>query len=145
MSDYNNTHSNNTNDDLYDDVVTKDELIDAIEERDSKKLKMLLTQEEANKLKEAVKKAEQNKEERITKDELIAAIKSNDKEKIKKLIDKDNLDRKNIGDSYQKTEDDEIKEELIKAIEERDTYKIKMIIKQEEANRLKNEMKKSKK
>ena len=133
------------NDDLYDDVVTKDELIDAIEERDSKKLKMLLTQEEANKLKEAVKKAEQNKEERITKDELIAAIKSNDKEKIKKLIDKDNLDRKNIGDSYQKTEDDEIKEELIKAIEERDTYKIKMIIKQEEANRLKNEMKKSKK
>lgn len=133
------------NDDLYDDVVTKDELIDAIEERDSKKLKMLLTQEEANKLKDAVKKAEQNKEERITKDELIAAIKSNDKEKIKKLIDKDNLDRKNIGDSYQKTEDDEIKEELIKAIEERDTYKIKMIIKQEEANRLKNEMKKSKK
>ena len=81
----------------------------------------------------------------VTKDELIAAIKSNDKEKIKKLIDKDNLDRKNIGDSYQKTEDDEIKEELIKAIEERDTYKIKMIIKQEEANRLKNEMKKSKK
>lgn len=133
------------NDDLYDDVVTKDELIDAIEERDSKKLKMLLTQEEANKLKEAVKKAEQNKEERITKDELIAAIKSNDKEKIKKLVDKDNLDRKNIGDSYQKTEDDEIKEELIKAIEERDTYKIKMIIKQEEANRLKNEMKKLKK
>lgn len=45
-------------DDLYDDIVTKDELITAIEERNPKKLKMLLTQEKANKLKEELKQEE---------------------------------------------------------------------------------------
>ena len=44
--------SEEENVDVYDDVVTKDELIGAIEERNTKKLKMLLAQEEANKLKE---------------------------------------------------------------------------------------------
>ena len=46
------------NDDLYDDIVTKEEIIDAIEEKNAKKLKMLLTQEEANKLKEELKREE---------------------------------------------------------------------------------------
>lgn len=44
--------------DIYDDVVTKDEIIDAIEERNPKKLKMLLAQEEANKLKEELMQEE---------------------------------------------------------------------------------------
>lgn len=44
------------NDDLYDDIVTKEEIIGAIEEKNAKKLKMLLTQEEANKLKEELKR-----------------------------------------------------------------------------------------
>lgn len=47
--------------DIYDDVVTKGELIDAIEERNPKKLKMLLKQEEANRLKEELKKEEEDK------------------------------------------------------------------------------------
>ena len=51
-------------DDLYDYIVTKDELITAIEERNPKKLKMLLTQEKANKLKEELKQEEmENREE----------------------------------------------------------------------------------
>ena len=44
--------SEEENVDIYDDVVTKDEIIEAIEEKNPKKLKMLLAQEEANKLKE---------------------------------------------------------------------------------------------
>ena len=48
--------------DIYDDIVTKDELIDAIEERNPKKLKMLLAQEEANKLKEELMQEEQSEE-----------------------------------------------------------------------------------
>lgn len=47
-------------DDLYDDIVTKDELINAIEEKNPKKLKMLLTQEKVNKLKEELKEEEEN-------------------------------------------------------------------------------------
>ena len=47
-----------TGQDLYDDTVTKEELISAIEERDPKKLKMLLTQEEVNRLKDELKKEE---------------------------------------------------------------------------------------
>lgn len=47
-------------DDLYDDVVTKDELITAIEEKNPKKLKMLLTQDKVNKLKEELKEEEEN-------------------------------------------------------------------------------------
>ena len=46
------------NKDIYDDVVTKEEIIEAIEEKNSKKLKMLLTQEEANKLKNELKNEE---------------------------------------------------------------------------------------
>lgn len=46
--------------DVYDDVVTKDELIDAIEEKNPKKLKMLLAQDEANRLKEELKNEENN-------------------------------------------------------------------------------------
>ena len=51
--------SERENVDIYDDVVTKDELIDAIEERNPKKLKMLLKQEEANRLKEELKRDEE--------------------------------------------------------------------------------------
>lgn len=47
-------------DDLYDDIVTKDELINAIEEKNPKKLKMLLTQDKVNKLKEELKEEEEN-------------------------------------------------------------------------------------
>ncbi len=127
-------------DDLYDDVVTKDELVDAITERDPKKLKMLLTQEEANKLKEEVKKQEQEKDIEATKEELLKAIEENDKKKIMKLVDKEKLNQKRQATDYVKSEDDRIKEEIIKAIEERDTCKLKMIVKQEEANRLKDEL-----
>lgn len=54
-------HNKEENVDIYDDIVTKDELIDAIEERNPKKLKMLLKQEEANRLKEELKKEEEDK------------------------------------------------------------------------------------
>lgn len=47
------------NQDIYDDIVTKEELIEAIEEKNSKKLKMLLTQEEANKLKDELREEEE--------------------------------------------------------------------------------------
>lgn len=50
------SNSDVNNDDLYDDIVTKEEIIGAIEEKNAKKLKMLLTQEEANKLKEELKR-----------------------------------------------------------------------------------------
>lgn len=50
------------NDDLYDDIVTKEEIIGAIEEKNAKKLKMLLTQEEANKLKEELKREEERED-----------------------------------------------------------------------------------
>ena len=49
-------------DDLYDDIVTKNELINAIEEKNPKKLKMLLTQEKVNKLKDELREEERNKE-----------------------------------------------------------------------------------
>lgn len=50
----------NAQDDLYDDIVTKDELIHAIEEKNPKKLEMLLTQDKVNKMKEDLKKEEEN-------------------------------------------------------------------------------------
>ncbi len=132
------------NQDLYDDVVTKDELVDAITERDPKKLKMLLTQEEANKLKEEVKKQEQVKELESTKEELLKAIENDDKKRIMELVAIEKYNKKQQDTDYVMTEDDLIKEEIIKAIEERDTSKLKMIIKQEEANRLKDELRKGK-
>lgn len=53
--------------DLYDDVVTKDELYDALEEsletNNSDKLKMLLKQEEVNRLKKEIKE----KQEKLNK------------------------------------------------------------------------------
>ena len=52
------SNSDVNNVDLYDDIVTKEEIIGAIEEKNAKKLKMLLTQEEANKLKEELKREE---------------------------------------------------------------------------------------
>ena len=49
--------------DPYDEIVTKDELIDAIHEglasKNPEKLKMLLEQEELNRKKEALKKKEE--------------------------------------------------------------------------------------
>lgn len=110
-------------DDLYDDVVTKDELINAIEERDSKKLKMLLTQEEANRLKEEVRNAESVN----VKKELIDAIQKKDNKKIKKIMEQESQNS-NKTNSY----DEIIKDELIDAIEERDTSKIKTILKHDE-------------
>ena len=50
------SNSDVKSDDLYDDIVTKEEIIGAIEEKNAKMLKMLLTQEEANKLKEELKR-----------------------------------------------------------------------------------------
>ncbi len=50
----------NSKDDLYDDIVTKDELIHAIEEKNPKKLEMLLTQDKVNKMKDDLKKEEEN-------------------------------------------------------------------------------------
>ena len=50
------SNSDVKSDDLYDDIVTKEEIIGAIEEKNAKKLKMLLTQEEANMLKEELKR-----------------------------------------------------------------------------------------
>ncbi len=51
--------------DPYDDIVTKDELVDAIEEglatKNPEKLKMLLEQEELNRKKEALRKKEESK------------------------------------------------------------------------------------
>lgn len=110
-------------DDLYDDVVTKDELIGAIEERDPKKLKMLLTQEEANRLKDEVRKADSAN----TKEELIKALQKKDNKKVKEIMDQEKQD-KTKKDSY----DEIIKDELIDAIEERDTAKIRKIIKHDE-------------
>ena len=52
------------NKDIYDDIVTKDEIIEAIEEKNPKKLKMLLTQEEANRLKDELKEAEKKDEKK---------------------------------------------------------------------------------
>lgn len=53
--------------DPYDDVVTKDELVDAIDEaietKDPAKLKMLLEQEKLNRRKEELRREEENKEE----------------------------------------------------------------------------------
>lgn len=132
------------NHDLYDDVVTKDELVDAITERDPKKLKMLLTQEEANKLKEEVKKQEQVKELESTKEELLKALEDDDQKRIMELVAIEKYNKKKHDTDYVMTEDDLIKEEIIKAIEERDTSKLKMIIKQEEANRLKDELRNGK-
>lgn len=75
-------------DPLFDDVVTKDEIITAIENRDPKLLKMLLTQEEANRLKDELRNKETSDpyDDVVTKREIIAAIESRDKEKLKMLL-----------------------------------------------------------
>ncbi len=46
--------------DPYDEVVTKEEIIDAIYEKDSSKLKMLLDQEKLNQQKEELRKKEED-------------------------------------------------------------------------------------
>ena len=53
--------------DPYDDVVTKDELIDAINEKDSKKLKILYEQEMLNREKEKVKEETETRSSRYNK------------------------------------------------------------------------------
>jgi len=60
IDDYKSHINENVDDDLYDDIVTKDELIHAIEEKNSKKLEMLLTQDKVNKMKEDLKKEEES-------------------------------------------------------------------------------------
>lgn len=125
-------------DDLYDDVVTKDELVDAITEKNPKKLKMLLTQEEANKLKDAVKAEEYKKEEEMLKKELIIALEKNDKQRIKEIAKKVKL----LNNNGLKNDDDRIKEEIIKSIEESDVVKLRKILEQEEEDRERREWEK---
>jgi len=73
---------------LFDDVVTKDEIIEAIEKRDPKLLKMLLTQEEANRLKDEIRNKETSDpyDEVVTKREIIEAIEEKDTKKLKMLL-----------------------------------------------------------
>jgi len=75
-------------DPLFDDVVTKDEIITAIENRDPKLLKMLLTQEEANRLKDEIRNKETSDpyDEVVTKREIIDAIEKRDTKKLKMLL-----------------------------------------------------------
>lgn len=75
-------------DSLFDDVVTKDEIIEAIEKRDPKLLKMLLTQEEANRLKDEIRNKETSDpyDEVVTKREIIEAIEKKDTKKLKMLL-----------------------------------------------------------
>ena len=53
--------------DPYDDVVTKEELIDALNEKDPKKLKILYEQEMLNREKEKIKAEEKEKEFEYTR------------------------------------------------------------------------------
>lgn len=73
---------------LFDDVVTKEEIIQAIEARDPKLLKMLLTQEEANRLKDELRNKETSDpyDEVVTKREIIDAIEKRDTKKLKMLL-----------------------------------------------------------
>ncbi len=75
-------------DPLFDDVVTKDEIIEAIEKRDPKLLKMLLTQEEANRLKDEIRNKQSSDpyDEVVTKREIIDAIEKRDTKKLKMLL-----------------------------------------------------------
>lgn len=82
------TVSDKEEDPLFDDVVTKDEIITAIENRDPKLLKMLLTQEEANRLKDEIRNKETSDpyDEVVTKREIIDAIEKRDTKKLKMLL-----------------------------------------------------------
>jgi len=75
-------------DPLFDDVVTKDEIIEAIEKKDPKLLKMLLTQEEANRLKDEIRNKETSDpyDDVITKREIIDAIEKRDTKKLRMLL-----------------------------------------------------------
>lgn len=81
-------NSSDVEDPLFDDVVTKDEIIAAIERRDPKLLKMLLTQEEANRLKDEIRNKETSDpyDEVVTKREIIDAIEKRDTKKLKMLL-----------------------------------------------------------
>ncbi len=82
-------------DPLFDDVVTKDEIIEAIEKRDPKLLKMLLTQEEANRLKDEIRNKETTDpyDEVVTKREIIDAIEKRDTQKLKMLLTQEEANR----------------------------------------------------
>lgn len=76
-------------DDLYDDIVTKEEIIGAIEENNPKKLEMLLTQEEANQLKNELRNSEEGQnpyDDVVTKEEIIGAIADKDADKLQMLL-----------------------------------------------------------
>ena len=64
-SDEDDSNDEEENEDIYDDVVTKDELVDALDEsietKNTDKLKMLLDQENLNRIKERIKKNEELK------------------------------------------------------------------------------------
>lgn len=121
-------------DDLYDDVVTKDEILDAIEEKDPDRLKMLLTQEEANRLKNKLKKATQTKNG-VSKEEIIKAIEDNDSKKLKELLKQEEENREIEQEEsfdFEKTRDEEVKDDLVDAIQNRDISKLRQLIDREE-------------
>lgn len=93
-------------DDLYDDVVTKEEIIGAIEEKNLKKLEMLLTQEEANKLKDElrIEEGEDPFDDIVTKEEIISAIENKDMEQLKMLLmqEKTNKIKEKLKDNDKK-------------------------------------------
>lgn len=142
-----NNESSETNDDLYDDIVTKDELIDAIEEKNPKKLKMLLTQEKVNKMKEEYKIGQDLYDDIVTKEELINAIDEKDPKKLKMLLTQEKVNKlkeeTNMG--VNPDSDKVTKDELVSAIEDKDPQKLKLLLTQEEVNRLKAELKEEEK
>lgn len=81
-------HFSEEEDPLFDDVVTKEEIIMAIENHDPKLLKMLLTQEEANRLKSEIKSDHTINpyDVNVTKEELVAALDSHDPKLLKMLL-----------------------------------------------------------
>ena len=93
---------NTVEDDLYDDIVTKQELITAIEEKNPKKIKMLLTQEKVNKLKEELKTGQDLYDDTVTKEELISAIEERDPKKLKMLLTQEEVNR--LKDELKKEE-----------------------------------------
>ncbi len=130
------------NDDLYDDIVTKDEIISAIEEKNPKKLRMLLKQEEVNKLKEECKIGQDLYDDIVTKEELIDAIEEQNPKKLKMLLDQEEVNKLRDEALIAKNPDkpDVTKDELISALEDNDQQKLNLLLKQEEVNRLKDEL-----
>lgn len=80
-------------DPLYDDEVTKDELVLAIQKKNPKLLKMLLTQEKVNKLKDELKSGNDPYDDVVTKEEIIKAIEEKDVKKLRMLLTQEELNQ----------------------------------------------------